>query len=627
MEQVERKRTIFFSDASYNSVPTMETDTFYLGVTDMEEDEIAYHSVQSIVKFEESYEVTTPQGRKAFEMLKKTLVPDSTVDNYIEALDNFAKNFMNNPYMYESGLFYLCDADKIRAANSAFYLVKVGRVVVPIGLLKEIISEETAKIIIRSFFDKKNSEFNVVLQNNKEASMQFSPTTEKDLNIAKKLKFRKRLSIVLIILSAWFAIEKLILGVQWQKIPEVIRSGADFIPCVGFLTEKSYGINHNSVLCLIILFVSVLWLITFLRLVSPFSKEHKSYKIYKIRAEISTRCKNINLNLHNLIEDNDTRLYFILENLNVLDNIDFDCGSKAVAENMIYINNAAKIQSVSTPKTFLPNTGKLVFMLLLVVFSFYSVSDLNVINAENVVDEAYCTVAKLVDGIKFKMVKKYTANDVIPVYTKSDNVDFVVYEMQPGESFEIVDYNYSDDYIFGIRILTRYGFVNGWINNSDFSYYSPSVSKLTVASASATSEGYYSTANKAIDSKASTAWCENVDGYGENEYIDIYLEQVSPIDVVMIQIGNNSSKGTFEKNSRPHILSVEFFKDGQFLKNAYVVLSDVSRAQYFQLNKSIEADKVRFVIDTVTEGENYKDTYISELALFCTEQIEQVVQE
>lgn len=111
----------------------------------------------------------------------------------------------------------------------------------------------------------------------------------------------------------------------------------------------------------------------------------------------------------------------------------------------------------------------------------------------------------------------------------------------------------------------------------------------------------------------STCWSEGVDGYGIGESITVSFDDIYEVSEFSLWNGLCTSEDLFYKNSRLH--------------NMTVVLSDGSRYDFecsdgwdkqnqtFSFDGNAKTSSLTIIIQSVYEGEKYKDTCISEISI------------
>lgn len=124
---------------------------------------------------------------------------------------------------------------------------------------------------------------------------------------------------------------------------------------------------------------------------------------------------------------------------------------------------------------------------------------------------------------------------------------------------------------------------------------------------------YVYTAEKAFDKDMSSCWSEGLDGYGVGESITVSFDNIYEVSEISIWNGLCTNEDLYNKNSRLH--------------NFTVILSDGSRYdfecsdgwdkrnQIFSFDGSVKSSSLTIIIQSVYEGEKYKDTCISEISV------------
>lgn len=124
---------------------------------------------------------------------------------------------------------------------------------------------------------------------------------------------------------------------------------------------------------------------------------------------------------------------------------------------------------------------------------------------------------------------------------------------------------------------------------------------------------YVYSAEKAFDSDMTTCWSEGVDGYGVGETITVYFDDVYEISEISLWNGLCTSEDLFYKNSRLHNITV-VLSNGNSYNFEYSDGWD-NRNNSFSFEKSIETSSLTIIIQSVYEGNKYKDTCISEICI------------
>lgn len=137
--------------------------------------------------------------------------------------------------------------------------------------------------------------------------------------------------------------------------------------------------------------------------------------------------------------------------------------------------------------------------------------------------------------------------------------------------------------------------------------------KFVDASASSVVDqaGYDNSAMVAVDGLLETSWQEGVDGNGEGQYLEIYLDGEHSVKYLVLNLGNWRSSDWFYDNNRPKSLTIQVgeytttqeFPDGQI-------------EQCIEFSQPVPASKVRLTINSVYEGRDWQDTCIAEVRAY-----------
>lgn len=128
------------------------------------------------------------------------------------------------------------------------------------------------------------------------------------------------------------------------------------------------------------------------------------------------------------------------------------------------------------------------------------------------------------------------------------------------------------------------------------------------------SDGKYEyTPQKAVDNDMSTCWSEGTDSYGIGESITLYFNDTYEISELCLWNGLCTSEDLFYKNSRLHNIKVVLSNGDSYDFEC----SDGwdNRKSTFSFNSGTETSSLTIVIQSVYEGNKYKDTCISEISV------------
>ncbi len=131
------------------------------------------------------------------------------------------------------------------------------------------------------------------------------------------------------------------------------------------------------------------------------------------------------------------------------------------------------------------------------------------------------------------------------------------------------------------------------------------------ASSVVVQEGYDNSAMVAVDGLLETSWQEGVDGNGEGQYLEVYLDGEHAIKYLVLNLGNWRSSDWFYDNNRPKSLTIQVgeytttqeFPDGQI-------------EQCIEFSQPVPASKVRLTINSVYDGRDWQDTCIAEVRAY-----------
>lgn len=126
-------------------------------------------------------------------------------------------------------------------------------------------------------------------------------------------------------------------------------------------------------------------------------------------------------------------------------------------------------------------------------------------------------------------------------------------------------------------------------------------------------ETYDYFAQKAIDNDITTCWSEGKDEYGIGESITISFDKTYEISELCLWNGLCTSEELFYKNSRPQKITVVLSNGDSYDFEC----SDGwdNRKNIFSFNSGVKTSSITIIIQSVYEGNKYKDTCISEISV------------
>lgn len=124
---------------------------------------------------------------------------------------------------------------------------------------------------------------------------------------------------------------------------------------------------------------------------------------------------------------------------------------------------------------------------------------------------------------------------------------------------------------------------------------------------------YIYSAEKAFDNDMSTCWSEGADGYGVGESITVSFDDVYEISELSLWNGLCTSEDLFYKNSRLHNITVTLLNGNSYDFECSGGWD--SRHNSFSFGGNIETSSITITIQSVYEGDKYKDTCISEISV------------
>jgi len=122
-------------------------------------------------------------------------------------------------------------------------------------------------------------------------------------------------------------------------------------------------------------------------------------------------------------------------------------------------------------------------------------------------------------------------------------------------------------------------------------------------------------ADRLLDGRTDTAWCEGATGNGECATVDLTLEGAPPIWGIRLRNGYGKTGTTFKENGRP--MRIRVLVAGETLE--YALDTSSPKPQDLLLPQAVQVEALRLQISDVRTGEKYEDTCMTELE-FLTRQ-------
>ena len=141
--------------AQYMPEKSFNVDSY---LKDADKRELATASIEWILKNKKMYIAENDALLNLFNGL--AIVPDTAeTDVYIDLLQTFYLEFLNNPYLFENRISEVSFKNKICSKHIVCYLVLYEDVYMPIGVLKKFVGKETFGEIITLFLKDRINNF------------------------------------------------------------------------------------------------------------------------------------------------------------------------------------------------------------------------------------------------------------------------------------------------------------------------------------------------------------------------------------------------------------------------------------------------------------------------------------
>lgn len=138
--------------------------------------------------------------------------------------------------------------------------------------------------------------------------------------------------------------------------------------------------------------------------------------------------------------------------------------------------------------------------------------------------------------------------------------------------------------------------------------------KATASKHLVSKSGYEYVADFCVDGDMSTSWQVNTDTGGTGESVEFSFEK-APLSCIRFFGGNCRSQEKFEANNRPAKITLKLSADGETAEYP-VELEDKNGCQFIQISGAPVVEKVTIVIDDIYKGNYYRDTCISEVQFY-----------
>lgn len=593
--------------------------TSYLMGTDTRT--IARASIDWIVKNKKKYICKSAQAENLFSKLEATS-SEAESEYYALQLAAFHMGFVNNPYVFENGFFKEKSETKIYSKDIICYFVLYEDLFIPIGVVKDFVSEPVFCEIVSAFLRERLECFKSVVGDEIRICGECYEIIE-DSGVRKNNMGKLKTFIwgFTILLAISFILKWLVFGLDWKSC-ETVMSGTDnFFQAIGFLAEKNYGINHNCWLNYVCFFVSLFWLVFVIFSVSPFSSSMIKGKKVAAASRCYSRTRYIEKKLLTYITEGEEQIKL----LNEIQPSEFSQIKTQQKKNSRIFRYAEYVETVAceideyssenAEYAKRKNAG-LVFALLFFVLALGTVK-LGMVSTDDdfleKVNSQVIRIQNICDDKSTYAQKEYYGNSNVLVYAKPQVESLVLYELSAGQGYYIQEE--SENEMISVRFLTEYGYLSGWIENTPSTEYcaedDDEIKRIAPSGALGNRQDF-GEAENVYDEKSYTSWGVDGDEGGVGDYIELHLSEITPVDVLAIQTGNRY----FGINSRPVAYTVEFLSDDALVASVDIRLEDSSKNQSFKLNKSVSADRVRFVIKDFVEGSAFNNLFISELSLY-----------
>ncbi len=114
-----------------------------------------------------------------------------------------------------------------------------------------------------------------------------------------------------------------------------------------------------------------------------------------------------------------------------------------------------------------------------------------------------------------------------------------------------------------------------------------------------------------FDGKDDTNWQEGVPGYGINESVSFSFDQIYEVKYIAFKLGNWKTDRYYIGNGKPKTMTLIF---GDY--TGQVTFTGKHDVEWVEVNKPVNADSMKLIIDDVYPGTNWEDTAITEITVY-----------
>lgn len=114
-----------------------------------------------------------------------------------------------------------------------------------------------------------------------------------------------------------------------------------------------------------------------------------------------------------------------------------------------------------------------------------------------------------------------------------------------------------------------------------------------------------------FDGKDDTNWQEGVPGYGIHESVSFSFDQIYEVKYMAFKLGNWKTDRYYTGNGKPKTMTLIF---GDYA--GQVTFTGKHDVEWVEVNKPVNADSMKLIIDDVYPGTNWEDTAITEITVY-----------
>lgn len=615
-----KKKKLNCCGKSYNVVhPELSQYIF------VEDDFLIKKTVQWIQAHIEDYHAIGEHAKKALQNLQNTDTETSGQAAALKALQDFFSFYFNNPFAFENGI-KMDDEEYLFSELLDCYFLKLKKgLCMPIGCLRDFMQGDMEFLI---------EEFLAGTKNSLRKYTELVDSTSRQLQIKRReFSFGNAATLRRAVAGCFIAVISVcmiiytVLKADIGNLNAYLSGTETPFQAAGFLFEEGFKINHNSFSARVLVILLIVWLVNAIIINRQCVFELRNGQ----RREALLKGFRLSDNLRtwgaDICKESESQYKFVKENF--------------FSEKKIYLSrekwdhgnkqhiHAVLAEGLSISETEigrkLPRNWILAVLTGLTVLSIIFFVGIQTENGRAFFDEKVKQAEQSFHAAGLKQIEYYQTKKAVNLRAANDKDALILCKVSENTKVQITQ-KLEDADRYKVKVLTKYGYVSGWIYKDYLQRYDPMQdgealrAKIIDASASSHLNPTKTYGPKKVyDHKISTCWEEAEIGDGIGEWIRIDLKKAGDIAAIGIFNGNGKSKKSYYQNGRVTRLNVIFlYEDEEVGKEQCVLADGYRRMQYITFNKTVLADAIQLEIEEVASGSKYEDTCIAEISVYKT---------